>query len=876
MPRWIRISNWIYRLLQGAYPAEFREIYGDEMSRAFAEGCEESRRLGITKLVRFFATVLSDWSRTAPQEHFDQLRQDFRYSFAALARSKVFALAAIISLSLGIGVSSTLFTTAGTLLTRPLPVSDPQKVVMFRSSDGHDIPYPDYVLYRDTNRTFTGLTGFFPTPVSFGQGEKSEIVAAELVTGNYFDVLGVRAALGRTFLPEEDRTAGTHPVVVISDMLWRQQLGSDPQVIGRSVTLNGRPFRVVGVMPPAFTGSAYLLKVQLWSPVAMSGTLNWGGGQLEQLQLMVLGRLKPNIPIEKAAADVNRLQVLISRDHPERPQTLSTLSLFRPAGVFLTRERRRIENVTIVLMAVVGLILVIACSNVGSLLLARASSRHQELAVRVAVGASRLRLIRQLLTESLVLSGGGAIGGLLMTAWLTRVLTTYNVPIPGPYAPFAEFTVNWRSVAFASILSLITGLLFGMAPAWRSSRVDIAIALKIGTPASGSTYQRLRLRNALIVTQVALSFVLLAASGLFVRSLLFARQTDPGFETRNIVLASVNLGFQGYTVPQGREFYRQIKERLRALPGVRAVSTGRPLPLSGSDGRATFVVDGSGSEQPVTVAATGADVDYFDTLQIPILRGRGFAATDTRNAPRVVVISESMERKLFPGMSAIGQRLRTTSAQPQALEIIGIAKDVDFGALGEDPQPRIYDTFEQSYAPTQSLVVATSSDPNTIRELVSREVHMLNRNLPVEAKTMQEYLEFSLWPARIGAIVLGSTGVLAVFLACVGIYGVAAYSVGQRTREFGTRIALGARSIDVVRLVVGDGMLLALIGLGLGMGAAIVILPPIANLLYGTNPMDPMTFLTVPVLLLIVVFLANYLPARRATAVDPVIALRFE
>jgi predicted permease len=608
----------------------------------------------------------------------------------------------------------------------------------------------------------------------------------------------------------------------------------------------------------------------------MSGTLNWGGGPLDQLELMVLGRLKPNVAMQKAAADVNRLRALISSEHAERRQAFSTLSLFRPVGVFLTRERRRIENVTIVLIAVVGLILVIACSNVGSLLLARASSRQQELAVRVAVGASRPRLIRQLLTESLCLSSSGAIGGLLMTAWLTRVLSTYHVPIPGPYEPFAQFVVDWRSVAFASILSLITGLLFGMAPAWRSSRVDIAMALKIGTPASGSTYQRLRLRSALIVAQVALSFVLLVASGLFVRSMLVARRTDPGFETRNVVFASINVGLQGYTVPRGREFYRQIRERLQALPGVRTVSTGRPLPLSGSDGRATLVVDGSGSKEAVTVAAAGADVDYFDALHIPILRGRGFAATDTRNAPRVVVISESMERKLFPGMSAIGRRLRTTEPQPQTLEIIGIAKDVDFGALGEDPQPRVYDTFQQTYLPTQSVIVATSSDPDAIRDLVSREVRMLDPNLPIEVKTMQEHLAFSLWPARMGAIVLGSTGVLAVLLACVGIYGVGAYSVGQRTREFGIRIAIGARSIDVVWLVVSDGMQLALIGLGLGMAAAIVILPQISSLLYGTNPMDPVTFLIVPVLLLIVTFLANYLPARRATSVDPAIALRFE
>jgi predicted permease len=876
MRSWVRISKWIYHALQRAYPAEFREIYGDDMSRAFVEGCEESGQRGLVKLARFFLTVLSDWSLTATLEHLDRLRQDLRYSIAALARSKMFALAAILCLSLGIGVSSTLFTTAGTLLSRPLPVTDPDRVVMFRASDGRDVSYPEYLRYRDSNQTFTGLSGWFPSPVSFGQGEKSEIVVAEIVTGNYFDVLGVHAALGRTFLPEEDQRPDTHPVVVLSDVFWKQRFGSDPQVIGRTVMLNGRPFVVVGVMPPSFTGSTYLLKVQLWSPIAMSGTLNWGGGPLDQLQVMVLGRLKPTMPMEKAAADVNRLHTVIAGEQRERRQILSTLSLFRPNGVLVTSLRRRIENVTIVLMVVVGMILVIACSNVGSLLLARAVARQQEIAVRMAVGASRPRLIRQLLTESFVLSSGGALGGLLMTAWLTRVLSTYHVPVPGPYAPFAEFNVDWRSVVFASVLALLTGLVFGMAPAWRASRVDLAPALKIGAPASGTSYQRARLRNALIVTQVALSFVLLVASGLFVRSMLFARRTDPGFEVRNIVLASVNVGMQGYTLPRGLEFYRQIKERLLALPGVRTVSAGRPLPLSGSDGRAALIVEGSGSEQPVTVAASGADLDYFDALRIPILRGRAFAATDTHNAPPVVVISESMERKLFPGADAVGRRLRTIGRQPQNLEIIGIARDVDFGALGEDPQPRVYDTLQQTYSPSQSLIIATSSDPEVIRDLVSREVHALDPNLPVEVKTMQEYLAYSLWPARIGAIVLGSTGVMAVLLACVGIYGVMAYSVGQRTREFGTRIAIGARKMDIIRLVVADGMRLALFGLGLGMVAAIAVLPATSSLLYGTKPMDPLTFLTVPVLLLAVTFLANYIPARRATTVDPVIALRSE
>src|SRR5215831_234526 len=274
MRSWVRISKWIFHALQRAYPAEFREIYGEDMSRAFVEGCEESGQRGLVKLARFFLTVLSDWSLTATLEHLDRLRQDLRYSIAALARSKMFALAAILCLSLGIGVSSTLFTTASTLLSRPLPVTDPARVVMFRASDGHDILYPDYLRYRDSNQTFTGLSGWFRSPVSFGQGEKSEIIVAEIVTGNYFDVLGVHAALGRTFLPEEDQTPGTHPVVLLSDMLWKQQFGGDPQVVGRTVMLDGRPFVVIGVMPPSFTGSTYLLKVQLWSPLAMSGTLN--------------------------------------------------------------------------------------------------------------------------------------------------------------------------------------------------------------------------------------------------------------------------------------------------------------------------------------------------------------------------------------------------------------------------------------------------------------------------------------------------------------------------------------------------------------------------------------------------------------------------
>ncbi len=709
MAIWIRISNRIYRVLQRAYPVEFREIYGDEMSRAFGEGCRENGRRGIVKLVRFWITVLSDWGKTAPQEHFDHLVQDLRYSVKTFSRNKAFTVAAIVCLSLGIGVSSTLFTTATTLLTRALPVANPERIVMFRSSDGNDTLYPDYLRFKDTNQSFAGVSGWFPTPVSLGQGGQSEILVSEIVTGNYFDVLGVSAAIGRTFIPEEDQTPNTHPVVVLSDSLWRRQFGADPQILDKKVVLNGQSFTVIGVMPPTFTGWTFLLKVQMWAPIMMSGPLNWGGGPINRLHLMTLGRLRPDVSVEQAAADINRLRTVIESEHPERVPSHATLSLFHPTGVFLSNERRKIENATILLMAVVGIILLIACSNVAGLLLVRTSSRQKEIALRVAVGANRFRLIRQLLTESLVLSSTGALGGLLLTTWLVRVFSTYRIPMPGPYVPFVEFTMDWRVIAFAIVLSALSGCFFGIIPALRASRVDVGPALKAGAPSSGNAYHPSRLRSLLVVAQVAMSFVLLIAGGLFLHSLVNAGSINPGFDTRNIVLASVNLGLQGYSQPQGREFYRQLLDRLRALPGVRAVSTGGPLPLSGSDGRADLLIEGSGNPQPIRVARSGADVGYFDTLRIPILEGRSFNEFDNTDSPPVVLISESMAHKFFHGVDPIGKRFLTPGPQPRAFEIIGVAKDIEFGSLGEDPQPRVYDSFRQGYSPIQSYLVATTA-----------------------------------------------------------------------------------------------------------------------------------------------------------------------
>jgi predicted permease len=874
MPIWIRISNRFYRFLQGAYPREFREIYGEEMSRAFVEGCRVKSRQGFGKLARFWFTVLSDWSRTAPQEHLNRLVQDFRYSITTMRQNKAFTVSAIACLSLGIGVSSTLFSMATTLLTRPLQVFDPDRIVMFRSSDGSDPSYPEFIKLRNMNEAFSGLTGWFPAPVSLGQGTNSEIVVSEIVTGNYFDVLGVNAVLGRTFLPEEDRTPNTHPIVVLSDAIWRRQFGADPQIVGRTIVLNGQSFSVIGVMPPSFSGSSFLLRVELWAPVMMSGPLNWGGGPIDGLRLMTLGRLKPSVSLEQATADINRVHSIVERERPDRQANPSTFTLFNPTGVFLRNERRRIVNATTLLLAVVGIILVIACSNVASLLLVRGSTRRKEIAVRIAVGANRLRLVRQLLTESAVLSAAGAAGGILLTIWLLRLFSTYRIPIPGPYVPYVEFGVDWSVVTFTAVISGLAGLLFGIVPAWRASRVDVMSSLKAGTRSAAGVYESSRLRSILVVTEVAMSFVLLVAAGLFGRSLANARSINPGFDTRNVVIGSLNLGMQGYTPPRGREFYRRLLERLRSLPGVRTVSTGGPLPLSNSDGRLDVLVEGVADSQPIRVARSGADTGYFDALGIPILQGRSFSALDNRNSSRVVVISESLAHRFFAGVDPIGRRLRAAGAQTPAMEIIGVAKDVQFDSLGEDPQPRVYDSFQQSYSPFQSVLIATDSTPDAIRNLVKREVLALDPNLPVDVKTMQEHLAFSVWPPRVGAIVFGSMGLLAVLLACVGIYGVTAYSVTQRTREFGTRMAVGARGGDIVRMVVGHGMRLAAIGLGIGLMIAVMTTRTLATLLYGIGSLDPLTFLAVPVLLMAVTLLANYLPARRATKVDPLIALR--
>jgi macrolide transport system ATP-binding/permease protein len=812
---------------------------------------------------------------------------DLRYGLRVLAKSPAFTIVAVLSLALGIGANTAIFSLVNVLLLRPIPVREPDRLVSVFTTDQRNpgnlpVSHLNFKDLRDQNDVFTGMAAFTFAQVNWAKGTASEQLLVQLVSGEYFSLLGVSLRLGRVILPEEDRKPA--PVAVLGHGFWERSLGSDPNVIGRTLILNRQPFTVIGVAPRSFTGTVLGGGPALWVPMSMHDVVQPNFDWYETrrgLFLNLIGRLKPGVSAQQAAANTSTIFARLEQAYPvdNKGRSAGAVSLLDarlnpdgPGGV-------PVVQLSMILMLVVGIVLLIACANVANLLLARASRRRREIAVRLALGAERVRLIRQLLTESLVLSIVGALLGVLLAYWLIGAVVAANLPLPIPVD--RDIPIDGRVLGFTALLALLTGILFGLAPALQASNPNVVPVLKNeSVPAAGQRgwLRVISLRQALVIAQVALSLISLIASGLFLRSLHDARRTNTGFETRGVLVMTFNLGREGYTPDRGQLFYEQLAERVSGLPGVRHAAVAQNAPLAGGFLRSVFPEgQDTTTRDRILVQVNPISPGYFETIGIPLLRGRDFTRTDATGAPLVVIVNETMAARFWPGQEAIGKRFKFFGDQ-EYTTIIGIAQDSTYNAVAEDPIPFIYQPLRQSYTPAATLHVRADGDAAGLAGAVRSTVLRIDPTLSVfNIRTLQEQISQSLAPLRMNVIILVSFGVLAMLLASIGLFGVANYSVTQRTREIGVRMALGAQAGSVLRLVLANGLVLVATGIGLGLCAAFVLARFVpAGLLPHVSNRDPLTFAATTAILTAVALIASFIPARRATRIDPLIALRTE
>ena len=810
----------------------------------------------------------------------ERLRADLRYAARLLGRAPGATAAIVISLALGIGANTTLFTWLSAVMLEPFPgVADPQRLVALHPTDPNEgytsFSYLDYRDCRDNAQALSGVIAFDDQAFSLAADGQAERVWGLLVSGNYFDVVGVKPALGRTFRADEDLAPGRDAVVVLSHNLWQRRFAGDPGVVGRTVHINTRSFTVIGVTPPDFRGTWLGLAYDAYVPLAMQAQVMASGDRLSERGdrwLRAMGRLAPGVSRGQAQAELSTIAARLAREyHTEgAPREVAVFPVWNsPQG-----GGRLLTPVLLVLFVVSALVLLIACANVANLMLARATARGREVAVRVSLGASRGRLVRQLLTESVLLAllGGGA--GVLVALWCSPLLRAFVPPTDFPID--LAVRLDGRALLFTVALSLVTGLLFGLAPALHASRPALASVLR--DEAGSVAGRRGRLRHGLVVAQVALSMVLLVGAGLFLRSLRQAQAFDPGFRPDGVLLASFDLFAAGYDEARGVAFQERLLERVGALPGVTAVTTARRIPLSfgGSSSINGLRIDGytPPPNEQVWSYVNLVGPDYFRTLGVPLVRGRDVARQDAPGAPLTVVINETMARRYWPGRDALGGRI---TFDDEVHTVVGVARDFTFRRLGEPPAPYMFVPIAQDFPGGAVLHLRVAGDPLDLAPALQEVVRSMDAALPLfGVRTLEQTATAATFQHRLAGTLLGAFGALALVLATVGLGGVLAYMVGQRTREIGVRMALGGDRGSVFRLILRRGLGLTALGMALGLGAALLAMRPLGRLLFGVSPGDPLTLAGVALLLGSAAFLACFFPARRAMRVDPLAALRHE
>ena len=807
----------------------------------------------------------------------DEVIQDLRFGVRMLLKSPTFTAVAVLTLALGIGANTAVFTFLDALLLRPLAgVTQPDQLVQIGRQYPDktylsDSTYPDYLDYRAQNTVLSGLAAMAPRGFHLSTGSETERVEGELVSGNYFDVLGVPAAFGRLISPADDSAASAGPVAVLSYRFFQRRYAGDPSALGTTIRVDGHDFTVIGVTGEPFAGIKVGSPRDVWVPLSTLRRIDPNAARFDQRRaswLEMFGRLKPGVTLEQARAE---LAIIAGRLEQAYPDTNTRAGVGVEPGLGRDADvQRSLRRFASVPLASVGIVLLIACANVAGLLLARAAARRKEIATRLALGAGRVRVIRQLLTESLVLSLAGGAAGLAVGSWLTSGLRSL---LPERYL-FLSFNLDlgldWRVFAFTLAIATATGVVFGLVPALQGSRPDLVPVLKGIRAAEGR--RGLGLRRALVVIQVALSVILLIAAGLCVRTLRNATAIDTGYDAASVLTVRMDLVKQRFSEARGLLLQQQLLARLEDMPGVVAAGFAVTLPLN--DGRWESPVRREGDPTRVQTFQNVVSPRYLDALNIPVVAGRGFSDRDDGKAPRVAVLNQTLARILWPDESPLGKRVTVNGG---AAEIVGVVRDIKGRNLFEAPGPMFYLPLFQQYQSNTVLHVRASLPPGALVAALRSEVSALDKDVPIYAvRTMDEHVTATLTPQRLLAYLITGFGALALLLAAIGLYGLLAYTVTERTPEIGLRMAIGAHQADVMQLFVADGMKLALAGVILGSLAALGLTPLMRSLVFGISPLDPLTFVVVPVLLLLAALVACSVPARRAARADPKIALRYE
>ena len=819
-----------------------------------------------------------------------------------LVKRPGFTAIAIITLAVGIGANTAVFSIVNAILFRPRAVAEPERLVELyvghARSPYETSTYQDFLIFREQQEVFSGLAAYHIEQFKLGGAEDVEQVIGEVVSGNYFEVLGVKAIKGRTFLPEEDSTPGTHPVAVISHGFWQRRFGANPAVIGQTITLNHKSLTVIGIAPPQYTGMLRGLAIEVWVPLMMMPQMRPESGMAflngrNSSWLSMVGRLRPGATLKEARARFDLVSRQLRDAFPEywREKREGSNELREKFVTVLPESETRIlpdahssvYAAIALILTLINLVLLIACLNLAALLLARGWERRREIALRLALGAGRGRIVRQLLTESVLLAMVAGVAGTLLAMWLTSLLVAFIPALPGGVRLAIDLGIDWRVLAYTFGFSFLVGVFFGLVPALQISRPDVITALKEGSQVATGGYAQSRFRNGLIVAQVSFALVLLVGAGLAMRSLQNISPTRLGFDSGNLVVAPLELE-QQYDRGRSQEFYRQLEERTLALPGVQSVSFIDELP-GGLLGRSNTEVGIEGYQQRTAIDSNTIGAGYMTAMKIPIVQGRDFNERDRDGAPCVAVVNEAFVRRYFADGIALGKHLTKVrwKKADESCEIVGVVRDNKFQSLQKEPFPWFAFPLQQSHEQSMTMLVHSTGDPASVVPAVRRAIRSLDQNIPVaDVGTLNDSFKPVLYLYRVFGMVIGACGGLAVLLASLGIYGTVAYGVGQRTREIGIRVALGANRQDILSLVIRQGMIRVLCGLSLGLLLALVLTRVLASsifgvdLLFGVSASDPLTYAWVAALLMLVTLLACYLPARRATKVDPLVALRYE